>query len=79
VTSKVSTRVSAKKGGLTKTTAPWIPTWSPTVVLARRHPDSLRRSDGMRCFQSPMAVDASLSVVVIWVERFDEFADADTG
>ena len=40
-----------------KTTAPRIPAWSPTVVLTRRHFDSLRRSDGMRCFQSPMAVD----------------------
>ncbi|EIW67479.1 hypothetical protein TREMEDRAFT_64075 [Tremella mesenterica DSM 1558] len=33
-----------------KTTAPRIPTWSPTVVLTER-------SDGMRYFQSPMAVD----------------------
>lgn len=41
----------------TKTTAPRIPVWSPNMVLTRRHFDSLRRSDGMRCFQSPMAVD----------------------
>ena len=31
--------------------------WSPTMVLTRQHSGSLRRSDGMRCFQSLMAVD----------------------
>ena len=40
-----------------KTTAPRIPAWSPTVVLTRRHLAWLRRSDGMRYFQGPMAVD----------------------
>ena len=44
-----------------KTTAPRIPMWSPTMVLTRRHSGLLRRSDGMRCFQSPMAVDKGTS------------------
>ena len=53
--STISRTKFAKKNS--KTTAPRIPAWSPTVVLTRRHSGWLRRSDGMRCFQSPMAVD----------------------
>lgn len=40
-----------------KTTTPRIPMWSPTMVLTRRYSAWLRRSDGMRYFLSPMAVD----------------------
>ena len=52
---------SGKKVRNEKTTAPRIPMWSPTMVLTRRYFDLLRRSDGMRCFQSPMAVDGGSS------------------
>ena len=43
-----------------KTTTPRIPMWSPTMVLTKRYSAWLRRSDGMRYFLSPMAVDTSM-------------------
>lgn len=46
-----------------KTTTPGIPTWSPTVVLTERYWAWLRRSDGMRYFLNPMAVDDSMLFV----------------
>ena len=52
---------------ITKTTAPRIPTWSPTVVLTKRYSAWLRRSDGMRYFLSPMAVDKSNTVMWVYV------------
>lgn len=46
-----------------KTTTPRIPMWSPTMVLTKRYSAWLRRSDGMRYFLSPMAVDVSMFLV----------------
>lgn len=49
-----------------KTTTPRIPMWSPTMVLTKRYSAWLRRSDGMRYFLSPMAVDTSMCKVYLW-------------
>lgn len=49
-----------------KTTTPRIPMWSPTMVLTRRYSAWLRRSDGMRYFLSPMAVDTRMFKVWLY-------------
>ena len=48
--------------GDSKTTAPRIPIWSPTMVLTGRYMIWLPRADGMGHFSCSMAVDAHKAI-----------------